>query len=282
MAPPSAFLPDLRSPRSPKRFFNFSKDPLPPLPPPAPTAAYSPPPVKVTHTANSSFSSNNSSPLGQGAQIVRRPSDARRAMRQPFTAGLPTSTSSRGDFRESPPASAPMLRPRPSQPSMPSPPHEVKPMRPQVSISHLDRRSTLKLKPSISSTSSSISPSSDTPEWEWGIRSRRSTVRPPPRPSPPSPFNAILLSHSSRPSPTASSHVLINLSFGYSLDDPPSNNTITIPWERICRAGGHLARFVERHLGDEAEEEGKPDMTDGESADDSDLDSDYGLGELLR
>lgn len=57
---------------------------------------------------------------------------------------------------------------------------------------------------------------------------------------------------------------------------------MTIPWEKLYPAGGHLVRFVERHLGREAVEEGKPHMTDGESAEDSDLESDYSLGALLR
>ena len=285
MPTPATFLPDLRSPKSPKRFFAFSKEPLPPLPPLPLSGAYSPPPLTIPLTPNSSYSSGKSPTLGYGAQIVRRPSDARRGMRQPLTAGLVTSSASREESRPFAPTSAPMLRPVPNPPLMrASPPHRLLPLSSQASNSLRERKPNLKLKSSISSTTSSNSPSWDTPESDWDRTSRRSTVRPPPRMRPPSPFSATLLSQSTRPSPNSSSHVLVTLAFGYSLDDPPSNTTVTLSWEHLRYSGGYVVRFIEHHLNQRAEEEAKPEMTDGESADetDSDLASDSGLDALLR
>ncbi len=291
MSPSATLLPDLRSPKSPRRFFIFSRDPLPPLPPLPPTFACSPPPTKVSHTPNSSYSSclsTNSSSLGCGAQVVRRPSDARRTMKQPLTAGLVTSSLSREKLRSPGPTSAPVSRSRPSQPSMKySPPIQGSPpVSNSLPTVQRHRRSILKVKTSIASTYSSSSPlctpSHDDHQSDWDARSRRVTVRPPPKQNPPSPFAATLLLHSTCPSPTSSSHTLITLSFAYALDDPPTNIPVTIPWDALRHVGGHLVRFVEQHLGGNSVEEGKPGLTDGERAEESDLDSDHSLGALLR
>ena len=278
MSPSTAFLTDVRSPKSPKRFFNFSRDPLPPLPPLPPSGACSPSLVKESQTSISPYSSPTSSALGNGAQVVRRPSDARREMRQPLTAGLVSSSSSREDLRQPAPTSAFSLIRRPSQPSLKSSSLNDRSLVTPAKVP--SQRSNLKVQTSMSSTASFYSTSIHESDVE--SQSRRATVRPPPRPNPTSPFAATLLSHSSRPNPTASSHTLVILSFAYSLDDPPINNNVTMPWEKLRRAGGHLVRFIERHLHEEAEDDLKPDMTDGESAEDSDLESDYGLGALLR
>jgi hypothetical protein len=104
-------------------------------------------------------------------------------------------------------------------------------------------------------------------------------------------FRATLLSKSTRPSPTSHSETLITLTFGYTLDDPTKNTDVILPLERLQRAGGELLRFVESHLegggdrgsGVSSVEKIQPEMTDGSSAEESDLDSDeYGLSALLR
>ena len=279
--------PDIRSPKSPKRFFfNFSREPLPPLPPLPSNIALSP--VSITtslHTPNSSFSSVNSSTLGHGAQVVRRPSDARREMRQPLTAGLSmTSSLSKEDLRRPPtPTSAPMLRIRPSQPNLVGLPPSGPVTIPVKTVSTpRNRPTTLKVETSLSSTNSSYAASNVLNELDFEIQSRRSTARPPLRPNPPRPFYATLVAHSTRPSPTSASHMFITLSFGFSMDEPPKNDSVTIPWENLRSNGGHLAHFIALHLTDGNGEQTKPEMTDGESAEESDLESDYGLGALLR
>lgn len=114
---------------------------------------------------------------------------------------------------------------------------------------------------------------------------RRTTVRPPPRLALP-PFHALLTSKSTRPAPTGKNEILVVLEFGYSLDDPPKNTSVTLPWVVLGGAGGHLVRFIKDNLTDEEEERCvsmAPEMTDGSSAEDSDLDSDsYDLNDLLR
>ena len=112
---------------------------------------------------------------------------------------------------------------------------------------------------------------------------RRLTVRPPPprMALPPTPFTATLLSKTTRASPTAKSETLITLEFGYSLDDSPRTSRAVIPWPVLIHAGGHVVRFIQEHLEEEGEED-RPDMTDGSSAEESDLESEYGLDALLK
>ncbi|KAK4683516.1 hypothetical protein P7C73_g6733, partial [Tremellales sp. Uapishka_1] len=130
--------------------------------------------------------------------------------------------------------------------------------------------------------SSSREESPPVPRSAPAIRYRPSQTSPPKGPCPPIPFSATLLSHSKKYSPTLASSVLITLEFAYSLDDPPRNVPVTLPLDLLRRLGQdiHLVAFIERQL-DEGERL-EPDLTDGESAADSDLESDYGLSALLR
>ena len=114
---------------------------------------------------------------------------------------------------------------------------------------------------------------------------RRATVKPPSRPVTCDPFHAILKTKTSRPAPTSTSEVLVTLEFGYSLDDPPKNTSVSLPWSILAKAGGHLVRLAREHLGEEeAERESSvPEMTDGSSAESSDRESgSYDLDGLLR
>ena len=172
------------------------------------------------------------------------------------------------------PASAPMLRAPPREISPPNPPN--RPLRNMPSQSSVKSSSPL-VKNKLSSRSMAASP--DSSAHEWDNRSHRTTAKPPVRTMP---FAATLISHTTRASPTSASHVLVTLSFAYSLDDPPSNNSVSLPWEALRMGGGHLLDFVQGILGEHEEESQRPEMTDGESAEESDFESEYGPGALLR
>jgi len=116
-------------------------------------------------------------------------------------------------------------------------------------------------------------------------KDRRTTARPPlpVGPPPSTPFHALLTSKTKRAGPTHKADVVIVLEFGYSLDDPPKNSSVVIPWALLRQAGGHLVNFVRDHLGETSSRSSAPEMTDGSSADESDLESDtYDLNDLLR
>ncbi len=98
--------------------------------------------------------------------------------------------------------------------------------------------------------------------------------------------------------------ILVTLEFAFSVDSGHQNRPVNVPFDVLKRSpggGGHLVEFVENclmnegvHLstcssltrglseGSRYDDETKPEMTDGSSAEDSDLDSEYGLGALLR
>jgi hypothetical protein len=59
----------------------------------------------------------------------------------------------------------------------------------------------------------------------------------------------------------------------------PKTSSVIIPWSTLKSHRSALTSFVAEHL---EEEESRPDMTDGSSAEDSDLDSEYDLNNLLR
>ncbi|TYJ54849.1 hypothetical protein B9479_004440 [Cryptococcus floricola] len=158
------------------------------------------------------------------------------------------------------------------------------------------------------SSSSSIPPS---PILKRPSMSHRTTIKPPPRTSskPDTPFHATLLSLTRKPLPRLptgeqESVTLVNIEFAYSLSDPAKNENVTLPLEVLRNGGGFLGEWVQGCLIVQEEEERKarekereqreekevlmkererkmPAMTDGESAEESDLDSDYELN-LLR
>lgn len=117
---------------------------------------------------------------------------------------------------------------------------------------------------------------------------RRTTIRPARRDesttSAAQPFTATLLSKTVKPSPTALSHILIRLEFGFSTDDPPDATGVTIPWPTLRVHGGELVRWLDALIPDgeaEGKGEGQPEMTDGSSAEESDSDE-FDLNRLLR
>ena len=116
----------------------------------------------------------------------------------------------------------------------------------------------------------------------------RSTVRPPPRrPRPSTPFEATLISKTTRPAPTAKCEVLVTLQFGYSSAVPPKNAHVTLPWRMLRNAEGHLADFVADYVEAGAwrgsgVSDGRPEMTDASSASESDLESEFDLDTLPR
>ncbi|EIW66045.1 hypothetical protein TREMEDRAFT_65889 [Tremella mesenterica DSM 1558] len=108
---------------------------------------------------------------------------------------------------------------------------------------------------------------------------------PPPRgplPCTPNSFSAILSSKSTRPSPNTQNQILIMMDFSYSLDSPPKNESVVIPLDILRRGGGYLVEWIDGMLNDQEEE--KPGMTDGSSAEDTELESEEEneLDALLR
>ena len=159
-----------------------------------------------------------------------------------------------------------------------------------------------------SSTSPSISistPPLSSPAKRPSLISNRSTVKPLPRssslPRIETPFSAALLLCIRKSLPKLSSGeqdsiTLINIEFAYSFADPPRNESVTLPLETLKKGGGKLYDWVMDCLKTQEYEEEKkaeekeaireekklPEMTDGESAEESDWDSDGDLSALLR
>lgn len=115
------------------------------------------------------------------------------------------------------------------------------------------------------------------------------------------PFSAALLSCTHKPLPKLSSGeqdsiTLINIEFTYSFADPPKNESVILPLKTLKKGGGKLYDWVMDYLKEQEDEEEKkvgekeeireekklPEMTDGESAEESDWDSDCDLSALLR
>jgi hypothetical protein len=120
---------------------------------------------------------------------------------------------------------------------------------------------------------------------------KRSTIKPAPRSQlPPIPFSHHLISHNTRPAPGAESSTIIRLDFAFSTDKSCKNDSVKLTWEVLKRGGGHLTECVEKLLGVNPQkqrgslesEKSNPDLTDGESSEDSELGSEYGLEALLR
>lgn len=130
---------------------------------------------------------------------------------------------------------------------------------------------------------------------------RRATIRPPPQSAlPPIPFSHHLLSHETRPAPTAESSTVVILEFAYSTDEQRRNDPVRMTLEMLKRGGGHLVRVIEEELGRRGQvgrsgiqrdslesERSGPGMTDGETSEESELgsselDSGYGLEALLK
>jgi hypothetical protein len=141
------------------------------------------------------------------------------------------------------------------------------------------------------------------------VLSQRTSEDSPPVPI--APFGATLLSCSTRQAAPGEDITLITIHFAYSLEDKPDTSCVTLPLSALLSTGGQLIRFVEDQLarlnseaptvqerrmsaasdytdrnalaeGMEGHEELRPEMTDGESAEESDVDSEYGLTTLLR
>ncbi|OCF79134.1 hypothetical protein I204_01080 [Kwoniella mangroviensis CBS 8886] len=151
---------------------------------------------------------------------------------------------------------------------------------------------------------SPLSPSPNAPIQKLrrpSLLSNRSTVRPLPPASRTStrlsgvqtPFHATILEDASRPLPAGQSDlVLLNLEFAYSLDDKPNNEKVILPIEVVRQYGSNrLVDWLDRYLTRSGNGNNKkvistvttiPEMTDGESEEESDLESDNGLTALLR
>ncbi|WWC98056.1 hypothetical protein V866_004946 [Kwoniella sp. B9012] len=151
---------------------------------------------------------------------------------------------------------------------------------------------------------SPLSPSPNAPIQKLrrpSLSSNRSTIRPLPPASRTSarlsavqtPFHATILEDTSRPLPAGQSDLLLlNLEFAYLLDDKPNNEKVILPIEVVRQYGSNrLVDWLDRHLTRSGNGNNKkvistvttmPEMTDGESAEESDLESDNGLTALLR
>ncbi|WVQ81472.1 hypothetical protein IAT38_003596 [Cryptococcus sp. DSM 104549] len=142
--------------------------------------------------------------------------------------------------------------------------------------------------------------------------SHRTTVKPPPRlaslpTETPSaavvPFSATLLACSRKPLLAAPGGIsneqqrgltLVTMEFAYSLSEPRRNESVTLPLEALKLGGGRLLEWVEGCVRAQEEVEARekerekgerkvmPEMTDGESAEESDIESGYDLDALLR
>ncbi|WVO15515.1 hypothetical protein L204_103174 [Cryptococcus depauperatus] len=158
---------------------------------------------------------------------------------------------------------------------------------------------------SARSSSSSFPPKSfSTQSKRPSFVSHRDTMRPLPRSSgADTSFHATLLSCSRSSLPPLQSGeqedmTIVNLEFAYSLSDQPKNECVSLPLATLKKGGGKLVEWIEQCIKAQEEEEGGfpyaeakeemreekklPDMTDGESSEDSELEEDYDLSALLR
>ncbi|ORX39204.1 hypothetical protein BD324DRAFT_618837 [Kockovaella imperatae] len=314
-------LPDMKAPKSPRRLFaSFTPtklfhhfDTAPPVPclpvtiPSSDTFDPTSPPLshyRKGHTPTLSQSSSTSS-LGNGAQIVKTPLDAMRDLRPPLR--NKTSSKSLAQISHS------QSRWSQSSSEDPSPSDRRQTLKAKLSLHSMSTKAStpklpelkhLRSQPSLGGWYPQGMEPFDSPDRrsdavgpatgfenrrqsqcfsEKQMRdARRSTVKPPRR-SPSTPFKASLISKFVRPAPTAKSEILITLQFGFS-SMPPRNTHVTLPWHILREAGGQLAEFVSDYV-DTRRESGmsdKPSMTDGSSASESDLESEFDLDTLLR
>ncbi|WWC73022.1 uncharacterized protein I206_106987 [Kwoniella pini CBS 10737] len=107
------------------------------------------------------------------------------------------------------------------------------------------------------------------------------------------PFHATILEDKiqSLPDNDSPNLILLNLEFAYSLDEKPNNAKVIIPLQVLQNQGSNnLVDWIDRYLNRNSTNSKKvfstvttiPEMTDGESAEESDLESDNGLTALLR
>lgn len=273
-------------PKSPKRFWAFSTQVAVPLPPM--------PDMSISHGRSNSAGSGSIS-LGAGAEVIRRPSQASRGMRQ----------HAKVDSRERHPRPAPAppivetleldkqidslsLTMEPTSAPLPDTSPIVNTASQSIPVTAPLR--TRNSRASLKSTRSKIVDEND----------RRATIRPPPRSAlPPIPFSHYLLSSDTRPAPSKESRVVITLEFAYSTDDQCRNDPVRLTLEMLKRGGGHLYNVVQEEVAkhdqgdkvghkteqrDSLESQGsRPDLTDGETtSEESELDSEYGLEALLK
>ena len=265
-SPPPPPIPRDLPPKSPKRFWAFSTQSPPPLP------------VMPAHVRSSS---TNSIGLGTGAEIVRRPSEASRTMKQ--RAKLDRSSRNVGpgpmeltdmeimgkEFETMiiEPTTAPL---------------------PSIPFRHGDTGRILPATAPLRTKSSQTSFKSLKPKSQEAI-DKRSTIKPAPRSQlPPIPFSHHLVSHNIRPALGTESSTIVTLEFAFSTDENCKNDSVKLTWDVLKRGGGHLGELVEKLLGTKSQrgslesEKSNPDLTDGSSSEDSGLGSEYGLEALLR
>lgn len=286
-SPPPPAPPRDLPPKSPKRFWAFSAHtptPVPPLP------------AMPSHIRSSS---TNPIGLGTGAEIIRRPSEAARTMKQRSEKKLSRSSRSLGpapmeltdmevlgkefDVMMQEPNTAPLPSHHFGHGELPRLLPSTAPLRTKSSRTSLK---SMKAKPQE--------------EIEERGTDKRATIKPPPRTLlPPIPFSYHLISQTSRPAKGSESSVIVTVDFAYSTDEKCANNSVKLTWEILKRGGGHLCEAVEKLLsarpqkgrggleqrGSMESQKSNPDLTDGESSEDSELGSEeYGidLEALLR
>lgn len=261
---------------------------MPPLPP-------------VPDMSGHSRSGSTGSILGTGAELIRRPSEAARGMKQqsklvirPPLPTLPQPPTNRENMEtmsiSSQCTGTTTMEPRSAPlPAISTTRHDNNTSPPDLPVT-----APLRAKSSRSSIKSTRSRHPDECD-------RRATIRPPPQSAlPPVPFTYHLLSHETRPAPTVESSTVITLEFAYSTDEQRKNDPVRLTLEMLKRGGGHLVKVIEEELSKrdqvgrsgvqrdslESERSG-PSMTDGETSEESDLssselDSGYGLEALLK
>jgi hypothetical protein len=239
-------------------------------------------------------SSTNSIGLGTGAEIIRRPSEAPRTMKQRSERKYDRGSRNSGpgpmaltdmevlgkefDTMMQEPNTAPLPLQNYGQGELPRMLPATAPLR------------TKSCRSSLKSVKANRHEETD----------KRATIEPPPRTLlPPIPFSYHLISQTSRPASDLDSSTIITLDFAYSTEEKCANNSVKLTWETLKRGGGHLTDTIDKLLnvrqqkgragleqrGSLESEKSNPDLTDGESSEDSELGSEeYGidLEALLR
>lgn len=266
-------------PKSPKRFWAFSTQVTSPLPP-------------IPDMPGHARSNSANSLLGTGAEIIRRPSEAARGMKQNAKVERraqdpsPRSPIHHTEMEAIEARFEAVTTTEPRSAPLPSMPLSYDTIPPALPV-------TAPLRTKNSRTSMRSTRSRHPDEHD-----RRATIKPPPRSAlPPIPFSSHLLSVETRPAPTSESSTIVTLEFAYSTDDQCKNDPVKLTLEMLKRGGGHLVGVIEEELSKrdkagrgkseqrdslESERSG-PGMTDdGETSEESELDSEYGLEALLR
>ncbi|WWC63952.1 uncharacterized protein I303_106558 [Kwoniella dejecticola CBS 10117] len=158
---------------------------------------------------------------------------------------------------------------------------------PNAPISRFSRR------PSLLSDRSTLKTQPHRPPTRISVKPTPTPAAAPRRISVQTPFHATMLQDKVQllPDPNSPNLILLNLEFAYSLDEKPNNEKVIIPLQILQKqAPNQLVAWIERYLSRSQISDKKvvstvttiPEMTDGESAEESDLESDNGLNALLR